>query len=363
MVIWDRKTLHPDMTVGELPGTFYGMTHNGWMNHELFDNWLRCHFLRYAPPVRPLLLLMDGHSSHYCPDAIRLAAKEKVILFIFPPNTTHLTQPLDHSCFGPLKVEWRKVCQNFLTQNPGKVVTRFSFSALFTEAWQKSMTMPNIIAGFRATGLYPLDRSRLKEPTSMSIHSLAEESGLAYIPLLSPARERNQNLPVTPSFTEEEIDSFYNHYQKETSSIESNERYRLWKMYHPHLEATGDGSSSFRDSFMHTPVKKDQLRANVAVLARPRSTIQDILRCPSPLTSLPSAKPKTSCRVLTSAENLKYMEEKQKKKDEVAQLKLERQKREEKRKEKAAKVAATKHTPSECSKTLHFKSLHMEMMV
>ena len=71
--------------------------------------------MQYAPPVKPLLLLMDGHSSHYCPDAIRLAAKEKGILVTFPPNTTHLTQPLDHSCFGPLKVEWRKVCQTFLT--------------------------------------------------------------------------------------------------------------------------------------------------------------------------------------------------------------------------------------------------------
>ena len=191
------------------------------------------------------------------------------------------------------------------------------------------MTMPNIIAGFRATGLYPLDRSRLKEPTSISIHSLAEESGLAYIPLLSSAPERKQKLPVTPSFTEEEMDYFYNHYQKETSSIESNERYRLWKkMYHPHLEATGDGPSSFRD-FHAYPVKKGQLRATVAVLARPRSTIQHILRCPSPLTSLPSVKPKTSCRVLTSAENLKNMEEKQKK-NELAQLKQERQERKEK---------------------------------
>ena len=200
----------------------------------------------YAPPVRPLLLLMDGHSSHYCPDAIRLAAKEKVILFTFPPNTTHLTQPLDHSCFGPLKVEWRKVCQTFLTLER---LLLNSFSALFTEAWQKSMTMPNIIAGFRATGLYPVDRSRLKEPTSISIHSLAEESGLAYIPSLSPAPEQKPKLLVTPSFTEEEMDYFYNHYQKETSSFESNERYRLWKkMYHPHLEATGDGPSSFRDS-------------------------------------------------------------------------------------------------------------------
>ena len=29
MVVWDRKTLHPDMTVVEIPGTFYGLTQNG----------------------------------------------------------------------------------------------------------------------------------------------------------------------------------------------------------------------------------------------------------------------------------------------------------------------------------------------
>ena len=103
--------------------------------------------------MRPLLLLMDGDSSHYCPEAIHVAAKENVILFTLPPNTTHLTQPLDCSIFGPLKMEWRKVCQDFLQKSHGKVVTRFSFSALFAEAWKASMTMPNIVAGFRVTGI------------------------------------------------------------------------------------------------------------------------------------------------------------------------------------------------------------------
>ena len=44
MVIWDRKMLHPDMTIGEVPGTFYGLTANGWMDQELFENWLKSHF-------------------------------------------------------------------------------------------------------------------------------------------------------------------------------------------------------------------------------------------------------------------------------------------------------------------------------
>ena len=38
MIILDRKTLHPDMTIGELPGTIYGLSSKGWIDQEL----LRC---------------------------------------------------------------------------------------------------------------------------------------------------------------------------------------------------------------------------------------------------------------------------------------------------------------------------------
>ena len=87
MVIWDRKTLAPELTIGELSGTIYGLSSNGWMDQELLKVWFRNHFLQYAPSARPILLLLDGHSSHYCPDTIRLAAREQVILFTLPPNT------------------------------------------------------------------------------------------------------------------------------------------------------------------------------------------------------------------------------------------------------------------------------------
>ena len=95
MVILDRKTLPPRFTNGDVPGTIYGLSSKGWIDQELFDGWFIKHFLKHAPASRPLLLLLDGHSSHFCPDTVRLAAKEKVILFALPPNTTHLSQPLD----------------------------------------------------------------------------------------------------------------------------------------------------------------------------------------------------------------------------------------------------------------------------
>ena len=41
--------------------------------------------LSNASPLRPLLLILDGHSTHYQPSIIRLAASEQVILFCLPP--------------------------------------------------------------------------------------------------------------------------------------------------------------------------------------------------------------------------------------------------------------------------------------
>ena len=92
-IIWKGITMSPEVAIGELPGTEYGLSDSGWMNSTLFALWLRKVFLRYAPASRPIIILflMDGHSSHYSPDVIKLAAENEVIMFTLPPNTTHLT--------------------------------------------------------------------------------------------------------------------------------------------------------------------------------------------------------------------------------------------------------------------------------
>ena len=51
--------------VGEIPGTLYGLSGSGWMDSVLFEEWFTSHFLVHAPSIRPLLLLLDGHASHY----------------------------------------------------------------------------------------------------------------------------------------------------------------------------------------------------------------------------------------------------------------------------------------------------------
>jgi len=134
---FDRKTLKPEMTVGEVPGTMYGLSSSGWIDTELFELWFAHHFLAHAPPVRSLLLLLDGHSSHFQPSFVRRAAEEQVIVFSLSPHTTHLTQPLDKGCFGPLKMFWQQECQSYLSSNPGKVVTTIPKANCFRK--QESM--------------------------------------------------------------------------------------------------------------------------------------------------------------------------------------------------------------------------------
>ena len=92
-VIYDAKSLNMEWTRGEVAGTTYGLSDRGWVDMELFKGWLSNHFLKYAIASRPLLLLLDGHSSHYNPEAIRHAKENEVILFTLVPHTTHEMQP------------------------------------------------------------------------------------------------------------------------------------------------------------------------------------------------------------------------------------------------------------------------------
>ena len=55
----------------ELAGTRYAVSDNDWIDQHLFHFWLTEHFLENAVANRPLLLLLDGHSSHFKPDTIR----------------------------------------------------------------------------------------------------------------------------------------------------------------------------------------------------------------------------------------------------------------------------------------------------
>ena len=131
MVIFDWKRLKVEFHKNEISGTLHGLSSKGWIDAELFEYWFERLFIKYAPAQRPLLLLLDGHSSHYQPSLIRKAILNKVIIFCLPSHTTHLAQPLDKTCFSPLKTAWREECFKYMSANIGKVVNRYNFNEIF----------------------------------------------------------------------------------------------------------------------------------------------------------------------------------------------------------------------------------------
>lgn len=54
------------------PYTCYGVSPNYYMTAEVFYHWFKNHSLENCPKKRPLLIIMDGHTSH---------------ITIFPPKT------------------------------------------------------------------------------------------------------------------------------------------------------------------------------------------------------------------------------------------------------------------------------------
>ena len=51
------------MREGAYPNTFFQVSDNGWITKELFFEWFKL-FVQAISSFRPVLLILDGHTSH-----------------------------------------------------------------------------------------------------------------------------------------------------------------------------------------------------------------------------------------------------------------------------------------------------------
>ena len=91
---------------------------------------------------------------------IDYATKNRIILAIFPPHSTHTLQPLDDGLFGPLASAYSSELSSHHSASQGLLpVKKADFYGLFKLAYAKSFTESNIISSFEATGIWPMDPS------------------------------------------------------------------------------------------------------------------------------------------------------------------------------------------------------------
>ena len=121
------------------------------METETFAAW----FSYFADFVkeRPLLLLFDGHLTHISISVIKKALDENIIIVKFPPHVTDVLQPLDVSCFGPLKVWERRLHQRINEFGIKHPLTRSEFVNELCAIWNTGMKKENAMSGFEKTGI------------------------------------------------------------------------------------------------------------------------------------------------------------------------------------------------------------------
>lgn len=169
--VFPGKRWNDNLLEGATTGAAGTMSESGWSNSQVFIEFLESHFLKYVKTDgSPVLILFDGHKSH-----INLTLKEwgiahNIVFFVIPPHTSHVTQPLDVGCFGPLKKVYYKECQSFMRSSPGTQITRYNVASISSKAYNKGLTPENLMASFRKSGVYPMNRSEIQaEKTAPAI--------------------------------------------------------------------------------------------------------------------------------------------------------------------------------------------------
>lgn len=149
----------PKHVASQMPrGWGIGCTKTGWETAESFLDWMKqifCPWIKDFQIVLPVILYVDGHSSHMSIQLSDFCRDNQIILIALYPNATHILQPMDVAVFGPLKKIWRKVVRDWRMNNDGRRLKRENFGLLLKEALD-GLDIKSILSnGFRACGLYP----------------------------------------------------------------------------------------------------------------------------------------------------------------------------------------------------------------
>ena len=110
------------------------------------------------------LLLMDTHNLHtFNYQFLKLMNNNNIVVLAFPAHTTHVMQPLNDMTFAQLKTAWYKAMWLHVRSVCAKKLSKGDVFKIFIPCWKKAITVQNIQAGFRHTGVWPVDRSAITD--------------------------------------------------------------------------------------------------------------------------------------------------------------------------------------------------------
>jgi hypothetical protein len=138
------------------------MSPNGWTDDFIGAEWFEKSFIPQATARnksgKPILLILDGHSSHETSHILHLAELHNIIILCLPPHTTHKLQPLDVGVFGPLQRAWLERCDS-VVELTGAEMPKEDFVNEYMDVREASFRSSTIISAFKKSGVWPVDRA------------------------------------------------------------------------------------------------------------------------------------------------------------------------------------------------------------
>jgi len=95
MIIFPGERIR-DVGLSGFPDAIYSTTPNGWMDSAAFLEYVKQidAFVDNKGIRKPVILFVDGHSTHICLETSQYCKERNIILYCLLPNATHLLQAL-----------------------------------------------------------------------------------------------------------------------------------------------------------------------------------------------------------------------------------------------------------------------------
>ena len=168
-VVYKAEHLWSTWTIGGPKDTVYSRSTSGWFDSHTFQD---LYFKLVLPTLKKQtgkkVIMGDNLSSHINPHVIQSCMDNNIAFICLPQTSTHLTQPLDVAFFRPMKMAWRKVLSDWKKKsrsNQSSATPKDKLSqqlSLLHEALEvDKRAAENLKAGFRKTGIFPINRNEV----------------------------------------------------------------------------------------------------------------------------------------------------------------------------------------------------------
>ena len=140
------------------------MTEKGYFDDNRFYLFA-VHLVKFIPDDgKWRVLILDRFCSHVmCYDTLRVFLDHLIHVVCMPSHTSSLLQPLDVSCFGPVKDKFQKDL-SIIQQGLGRfTISNSELPGIFEVSLAFGCTAENIVIGFSACGIWPLSTTWLKK--------------------------------------------------------------------------------------------------------------------------------------------------------------------------------------------------------